>query len=107
MADPLRLSLHDHVLIHGLAVISRPEMMATHRDDLEMIVSMMRDVLPGAGRGTDRLQPLISVGRGLVAMTPIRPGFYGSFHDEARRAMNRWDRQRMADAWDAVKGASR
>lgn len=107
MADPLRLTLHDHVVIHGLGIISRPEMMATHRDDLEMVVSMMRDAMPSGGRSTDRMQPLLSVGQGLVGMKPLRPGYYGSFHDEARRVMNRWDRQRMADAWDAIKGAGR
>lgn len=107
MADPIRLTLHDHVLIHGLAIISRPELLQEHRMDLEMIVAIVRTALPKASADIAPLAPLLQLGRSLSDATPLRPGFYGSHHDAAREAMNRWDRQRMAAAWDAINGGKK
>ncbi|AGT09702.1 hypothetical protein [Paracoccus aminophilus] len=107
MAEPLKLSIADHVLIHALGLLSRPEIIEAHRADLDLQVDILRSVLPMASKGILTLRPLIELGSRFAAATPRRPGFYGPLHEQAGLAMNRWDRQRMADAWDRIQGGGR
>lgn len=103
MTDHLRLSLADHAMIHALGVLSRPPI--TDRTDLELVVSVLRDMMPGVTRENPRLAPLIRVADQFVSYRGPGAGYYGGLHDLARREMNSWDRRRLSDAWDRVRGA--
>lgn len=107
MGEVMKLSLADYTLIHALGLISRPEIIASQRADLELQVEILRAALPMTSKGNQQLQPLISVAGRIARARPLRPGNYGSLHDEASVAMNRWDRFRMAEAWDRIQGGSR
>ena len=106
MGELMKLSLTDYVLIHGLGLLSRPDFMASQRAELELQVDILRSALPMTSKGIQQLQPLIAVAGRITTALPLRPGQYGSLHDEASVAMNRWDRFRMAEAWDRINGGT-
>lgn len=106
MADRMRLTPHDMAMIHALGVLSRPSIHHEGRKNLDMVVSILRDVLPGVARENTRLRPLVQIADMFVGQRPNAPGCYGGLHDAAWRAMNDWDGQRLGDAWDHIRGAS-
>lgn len=103
MADPLRLSLADQAMIHALGVLSRPPI--TDRSGLDMVVGIMRDLMPGVTRENPRLLGLTQTADQFLSCRVSVPGCYGSLHDRAWKMMNDWDRRRLAEAWDRARGA--
>lgn len=103
MAEPLRLSLADHAMIHALGVLSRPPI--TDRSDLDLVVGILRDLMPGVTRENPQLMGLIQTADQFLSCRVSVPGCYGGLHDRARKVMNDWDRRRLADAWDRARGA--
>ncbi|RKS51162.1 hypothetical protein BDE18_0393 [Paracoccus pantotrophus] len=103
MADQLRLSLADHAMIHALGVLSRPPI--TDRSDLDLVVGILRDLMPGVTRENPQLMGLIQTADQFLSCRVSVPGCYGGLHDRARKVMNEWDRRRLADAWDRARGA--
>lgn len=103
MADQLRLSIADQAMIHALGILSRPPL--TDRRDLDMVVSILRDMMPGVTRENPRLAGLVQLAALFLSCRTSVPGCYGGLHDRARKAMNDWDRRRFADAWDKIRGA--
>ena len=104
MADPLRLSLHDQAMIHALGVLSRPPI--TDRRDLDLVVDILREIMPGVARENQRLLGLTRVADQFSVLRASVAGDFGGLHDLAARTMNDWDRRRMADAWDRIRGAA-
>ncbi len=102
MADQLRLSIADQAMIHALGILSRPPL--TDRRDLDMVVSILRDMMPGVTRENPRLMGLIQTADLFLSYRPLVAGCYGGLHDCARKAMNDWDRRRFAEAWDRIRG---
>jgi len=102
MSGPLRLTAHDQVMISALSVLSRPTL--TDRADLEVVVGILRDALRRVSRNQPRLAPLIIAAEKFAAFRTVTPGYYCGLHDCAWRVMNAWDRQRLADDWDHVRG---
>ena len=102
MADPLRLSPADRVLIHALSVLSRPGIVSSDRSHFSMIVNMLRDATPMVSRDV-RLKPMVELARQFVNYTPVRPGYYGRLHDLAHFELQRWDEQCLAASWDLIK----
>ncbi|MDN3713421.1 hypothetical protein QWZ10_19840 [Paracoccus cavernae] len=103
----MKLSLADHLVIHALGLISRPTSVRIDPHELSLEVDILRSVLPTASRGLLPLQPLISLAERIASMSPRIAGCYGSLHDEAAQVMNRWDRYRMAEAWDRINSGGR
>ncbi|WP_149765268.1 hypothetical protein [Paracoccus thiocyanatus] len=89
-------------MIHALGVLSRPPI--TDREDLDLVVGVMRDLMPGVSRENTRLMGLIQTADQFLTCRVSVPGCYGGLHDRARKAMNDWDRRRLADAWEHVRG---
>lgn len=102
MADQLRLSLADHAMIHALGVLSRPPI--TDRSDLDLVVGILRDLMPGVTRENPQLMGLIQTADQFLSCRVSVPGCYGGLHDRARKVMNDWDRRRLAEAWDRARG---
>lgn len=103
MADHLRLSLADQAMIHALGVLSRPPI--TDRAGLDMVVGILRDLMPGVTRENPQLMGLIQTADQFLSCRVSVPGCYGSLHDRAWKVMNDWDRRRLAEAWDRARGA--
>jgi len=103
MAEPLRLSLADHAMIHALGVLSRPPI--TDRSDLALVVGILGDLMPGVTRENPQLMGLIQTADQFLSCRVSVPGCYGGLHDRARKVMNDWDRRRLAEAWDRARGA--
>ncbi|WP_036765391.1 hypothetical protein [Paracoccus pantotrophus] len=103
MAEPLRLSLADHAMIHALGVLSRPPI--TDRSDLDLVVGILGDLMPGVTRENPQLMGLIQTADQFLSCRVSVPGCYGGLHDRARKVMNDWDRRRLAEAWDRARGA--
>lgn len=103
MTDQLRLSLADHAMIHALGVLSRPPI--TDRSDLDLVVGILRDLMPGVTRENPHLMGLIQTADQFLSCRVSVPGCYGGLHDRARKVMNDWDRRRLAEAWDRARGA--
>ena len=104
MADQLRLSLADHAMIHALGVLSRPPI--TDRSDLDLVVGILRDLMPGLTRENPQLMGMIQTADQFLSCRVSVPGCYGGLHDRARKVMNDWDRRRLAEAWDKARGAA-
>ena len=102
MAKAAHLTVYDQVMIAALEVVSRPPLAASA--DLDLVVSILRDVIRNVSRDQERLLPLISTADEIVGYRPAQPGYYGGLHDRARKVMNAWDRQRVADGWDRIRG---
>ena len=101
MAEAARLTIHDHTLIAALEVLSRPALV--DRSYLDDVVGILRDVLRHTSREQVRLIPLIQTAEQFLTYRPLHPGYYGGLHDRAWKVMNAWDRQRLADGWDAIR----
>lgn len=102
MAEGLRLSMADHVMIHAMQGLSRPSLCDTR--NIGMQVSMLRDVMPRVSRKIDRLRPVIEIAERFAAQAPCAMGDYGGLHHRAAQVMNDWDARRLADAWEAFGG---
>ncbi|MDQ7775278.1 MAG: hypothetical protein Q4615_04845 [Paracoccus aminovorans] len=98
----MRLSLADQAMIHALGVLSRPPI--TDSGDMDMVVDIMRDMMPGVTRENPQLMGLIQTADQFLSCRVSVPGCYGGLHDRARRAMNDWDRRQLAEAWDRARG---
>ncbi|MCU7431669.1 hypothetical protein [Paracoccus denitrificans] len=103
LTDQPRLSLADHAMIHALGVLSRPPI--TDRSDLDLVVGILRDLMPGVTRENPQLMGLIQTADQFLSCRVSVPGCYGGLHDRARKVMNDWDRRRLAEAWDRARGA--
>ncbi|MTH61425.1 hypothetical protein GL300_19615 [Paracoccus litorisediminis] len=89
-------------MIAALEVLSRPVLV--DRSYLDDVVAILRDVVRYASREQVRLMPLIQAAEQFLTYRPLHPGYYGGLHDRACKEMNAWDRQRLADGWDAIRG---
>lgn len=104
MAEPFRLTLHDQAMIHALGVLSRPPI--CDRSELDLVVSIMRDMMSGVTRENTRLLGLIQTADQFATCRVNVAGCYGGLHDRARKVMNDWDRRRLSEAWDRARGAA-
>lgn len=103
MAEVLKLSVHDHALIHTLALMSRPPLVG--RGNLPMVADILRtEVLPGVNRTSARLLPLIQTAEQIASFRPVSPGYFGGLHDRAWKQLNEWDSRRLSDALDSIRG---
>jgi len=102
MTDPQRLTVHDQTMIAALEVLSRPALV--DRGYLDDVVGILGDVLRHVSREQVRLVPLIQAAEQFLTFRPLSPGYYGGLHDRAWNVMNAWDRRRLADGWEQIRG---
>lgn len=94
----MRLTVHDHAMIHALHVLADPPWVAPETETA-MILSILRETLPGVARGAAALAPLAEQADQLLHR---RDAVTGLQH-EVRLACHHWNRQRLAAAWDSIK----
>lgn len=96
MADrgPMKLSAHDHVLIHATAVLLAGR---TPCDNDEMVRSILRDVLPDVTRDNPALKDLIAAASVLVAPDGAARAW------TVQEALRGWHTRRLAAAWEPIR----
>lgn len=97
----MRLTVHDHAMIHALHVLGDAPW-DTRADDDAMVRSILRDVLPGVTRSNGALAPLA----GLAGVVAGASGSIDGLRNDIHRACHDWHRRRLAAAWDSIRKTS-
>lgn len=99
----MKLSIHDHVLIHAMTVLgglsTSPFDPAGAETEQRMILSMLRDVLPKVHRGEPKLARLVAI----ADRAAERPDLIDAIRHDIRARVHDWNRGRLAAAWDAIQ----
>lgn len=99
----MKLSIHDHVLIHAMTVLgglsTSPFDPAGAETEQRMILSMLRDVLPKVQRGEPKLAWLVAIADRVAE----RPDLIDAIRHDIRASVHDWNRGRLAAAWDAIQ----
>lgn len=97
----MRLTVHDHAMIHALHVLADPPWVATDAaSETAMVLSILRETMPGVARGAAPLAPLAEQADRLLCRRDTVSGL----QHEVRLACHNWNRHRLAAAWDSIKG---
>lgn len=99
---PMKLTVHDHALIHALHyLISAP--WDEREGHIDMVLSILRDVLPGVSRGNPALQPMVALAEQMLSVR----GDIACLYPNIRHACHAWHRLRLAAAWEHINEGSR
>lgn len=98
----MALSLHDHALVHAVGLLSRPRWGISDPEghDLALTLSVLKDVLPECRSTDPALAPLAGVAH---AFLRSRPEGRRGLVPQAEAAIDAWDRNRLALAWDRIR----
>ena len=99
----MKLTIHDHVLIHAMTVLGglslSPFDLAGAEAEQRMILSMLHDVLPKVQRAEPKLAWLVA----MADRVTERPDLVDSVRHDIRASVLDWNRGRLAAAWDAIQ----
>lgn len=97
----MRLTVHDHALIHALHVLADAPWDAERADE-RMVRSILADVLPAVSPSNAALAAM----RDQAAVVVGATGSIDGLRNDIRRACHDWHRRRLAAAWDNIRETS-